>query len=156
LKQQHHQPGERMQTLRTMALAYPEAQEGIACAGTAAERRTIKARDKAFLFLGEANVMLKLGDSLAEAAELASREPNSCKAGASGWVTLTVAIVETLPPDLLRRWVDESYRLLAPKKLVALLEQQLPSLQSTAETGKKLAPKPRGAARRVSRRKPDV
>ena len=71
-------------------------------------------------------------------------------------MTLTVATVETLPPDLLRRWVGESYRLLAPKKLVALLELQLTSVQSTAETGKKLAPKPRGAARRASRRKPGV
>ena len=28
-------------TLRTVALAYPEAEEGVACAGTAAERVTV-------------------------------------------------------------------------------------------------------------------
>ena len=48
------------ETLRRVALRYPEAEEGVACEGTAAEKRTIKARGKAFLFLGATGAMLKL------------------------------------------------------------------------------------------------
>jgi hypothetical protein len=121
MKIQDHEQNKTMQSLRTVALSYPEAQQGIACAGTAAEKRTIKARDKAFLFLGKAEVMLKLCESLAEAVEWATKAPSICRVGATGWVTLTVGNVDVLPLDLLYRWIDESYRLLAPKKLVALL-----------------------------------
>ena len=108
------QTGEVLEALLRLALRYPEAQQGIACAGTAAEKRTIKARNKAFLFLGTAEAMLKLRDSLAEATGLAAKEPGLCKVGANGWVT--VKIGDGAPPlDLLERWVDESYRLLVPQ-----------------------------------------
>jgi hypothetical protein len=104
-----------------LALRYPKAEEGIACAGTALEKRTVKARSKAFLFLGTADAMVKLGDSLAEAARLAATEPDRYKVGTHGWVTVTFGGEESPPLDLLERWIDESYRLLAPKQLVALL-----------------------------------
>jgi hypothetical protein len=110
-----------LDALRTIALRYPEAEEGIACAGTAAERRTIKARNKAFVFLGRADIMVKLRGSLPEASALAAQDGNRCKAGANGWVKLTWSADAHAPVELLARWIDESYRLLAPKQLVALL-----------------------------------
>ena len=101
-----------IKALRQMALRFPETEEGIACEGTAVEKRTIKVRKKAFLFLGATDAMLKLRDSLPEASRLAREEPLRCKAGASGWVTVTV---KGAPKGLLRKWVEESYGLFAPK-----------------------------------------
>lgn len=109
------------QFLRDAALRYPEAQEGIACADTTAEKRTIKVRNKAFVFLGVADAMLKLHASLAEAAQLAAQKPDCFRVGAHGWVTVTFGNAEVLPVDRWVRWVDESYRLLAPKQLARLL-----------------------------------
>jgi hypothetical protein len=107
--------------LRTLALAYPEVGEGVACEGTALEKSTFKARNKAFLFLGTADMMVKLGDSLAEAVGLASEEPDRYKVGAHGWVTVSFDDRELPPIDLLERWIDESYRLIAARQLVAML-----------------------------------
>src|SRR5688572_15785556 len=82
--------------LRSAALRFPEAEEGIACEGTALEKRTIKARNKAFLFLGATDAMLKLHDSVAEATKLASKQPDRYKVGAHGWVTVSFRNGESL------------------------------------------------------------
>ena len=89
MKRKPHRKSEPAQALRISAMQYPEAQERIACEGTSLEKRTIKARSKAFLFLGAADAMLKLRESLAEATDLASQEPSRYKVGAHGWVTVT-------------------------------------------------------------------
>ncbi|MBZ0112860.1 MAG: MmcQ/YjbR family DNA-binding protein [Thermoanaerobaculia bacterium] len=106
--------------LRAYATTFPEVSEGASCVN-----RAFKARKKNFLFVGEKDdgsckVMLKLGPSLADAVEL-SRVDSRVEAGKSGWATIRFGASE--PPDLalLKRWVDESYRLLAPKSLVKLL-----------------------------------
>ena len=101
--------------LRLSALRYPEAEEGIACAGTAIEKRTVKARNKAFLFLGVSDAMLKLGESLAEAKRLAAKEPGRYSVGSGGWVKVTFGDDAALPLDVLERWIGESYRLLVPE-----------------------------------------
>jgi hypothetical protein len=108
-----------IQDLRGIALKYPEAQEGIACAGTALESRTVKVRNKAFLFMGKNDVMIKLGESVMEATKLASKTPDQYKVGAHGWVKVTFSDGNP-PPGVLARWIDESYRMLAPKQLLAL------------------------------------
>jgi hypothetical protein len=110
-----------MEALRKFALRYPEAEEGIACEGTEVESRTVKVRNKAFVFLGKTDVRLKLRDSLSEAAELAAKEPDCYNVGAPGWVKATFRPGQSPPAGLLERWIDESYRLLAPKQLVASL-----------------------------------
>jgi hypothetical protein len=102
-------------TLRATALRLPDTEEGVACEGTALEKRTIKVRRKAFLFLGAADAMLKLGDSKVEAAKLAAKEPDRYKVGATGWVTVKFGD-EPPPAGLLKRWIDESYRLAAPAR----------------------------------------
>jgi hypothetical protein len=112
-----------LEALRSVALRYPEAEEGVACEGTAAEKRTIKVRGKAFLFLGVSDAMLKLRSSLAEATSLASAEPTGYRVGAHGWVAITFGDTASPALDRLVRWVDESYRLLAPKELVARLPE---------------------------------
>jgi hypothetical protein len=110
-----------VQALRDLAKRYPEVQEGIACEGTYLEKITVKARNKAFLFLGVADVMLKLRESLPEAMKLAARDPSRYRAGISGWVTIKFGTSLPSQLDLLRKWLDESYRLVAHKDLVTAL-----------------------------------
>jgi hypothetical protein len=125
------------QALRRIALQYPEAEEGTTC-GKAA----FKARNKAFLFVGmddtSYNVMLKLRESLPEAAKLAARHPDRYGVGGVGWIKATFSHNESPPPGLFERWIDESYRLLAHKQLVALLpERGLPTGRSTKAAKKR-------------------
>jgi hypothetical protein len=112
-----------MNALRKIALGYPEAEEGIACRGTAVECATVMVGKKAFLFLGKKEFRLKLGDSLDEAAKLAAKHPDVYKVGAKGWTSIAVSGIQSAPKGLLERWIGESYRLLAPKKLVAALAE---------------------------------
>lgn len=50
-------------------------------------------------------------------------EPTGYGLGKSGWVTATFNAGEKAPPvALLKQWLDESYRAIAPKKLVKALE----------------------------------
>ena len=127
------------QALRRAALQYPEAHEGIACAGTALERRTVTVRGKAFLFVGTADARLKLNDSLVEATRLAATEPGRYQVGAHGWVAVTFGDVESLPVALLVRWIGESYRLLAPKQLTATLLVGSPPAELGSATPKRKA-----------------
>ena len=103
-----------LQSLRAIALALPGVSEGVACAGTPVEKRTLTVRGKAFLFLGlgkgSANAMVKLGPSLADALELARAQPTRVKVGATGWVTVTIPAGED-PPEALGGWIAESHGL---------------------------------------------
>jgi hypothetical protein len=90
--------------------------EGVSCEGTSLEKRTVKAGNKAFVFLGVADVMVKLRASLPEARRMAKKDPSRYKAGAHGWVTARLVDDETPPMALLQRWVDESYHLLVGTK----------------------------------------
>ena len=130
-----------MKTLRDLALKYPGAEEGIACAGTAIEKRTIKVRGKAFLFLGAGDAMLKLSGSLAEATRLAATEPSLFKVGASGWVTAKLNEDEPQRLEVFARWIDESYRLLAPKQLVALLPECILPAKNLKGAAKRKVPR---------------
>ena len=101
--------------LENLALAHPEVQQGIACAGTAVESRTFTIRKKAFLFVRPKAIMLKLRESLPEAVSLSSKEPKrfKAKAGAENWITIQLDAGPVPPAKLLERWVAESYRILA-------------------------------------------
>jgi len=122
MKQQKRNDSKPMQALRAIALSFPEAQEGIVC-----EKTAFEAGKKRFAFLGSDdatyNIMVKLGESLAEAAGLAAKEPAAYKVGVHGWVTAIFRHDQTPPAGLLEKWIDESYRQLAPKKLVARLSE---------------------------------
>jgi len=48
-------------------------------------------------------------------------KPTGYGLGKSGWVSASFTAKERPPLDLLREWIDESYRAIAPKKLVAAL-----------------------------------
>ena len=76
-------------------------------------KTTYKVRNKAFVFLGPADAMLKLNDSINEAQTFAAKLPANCKVGIGGWVTLKFANGETVPLDVLTRWIKESHQLFA-------------------------------------------
>ena len=57
-------------------------------------------------------------DSLAEAEKLSESQPDSYSLGSNGWLSGKFAKGEGPPAKLLHAWIEESYRALAPKKLV--------------------------------------
>src|SRR4029077_1175898 len=107
--------------LKTAALAYPEAWEDHPWGET-----VIKVRAKIFLFLHEGEEGLRLSVKLPRSREFALEypftKPTGYNLGKSGWVTASFAAKEKPPLDVLEAWLDESYRAVAPKKLVAALD----------------------------------
>jgi hypothetical protein len=96
------------------AMRFPGAEEGIACEGTAIEQPSVHVGKKSFLFVGKTRIMLKLSESVSECVLLAKEQPRVYKSGAGGWTTITIIPGDLPPVDLLKRWVKESYRLVAP------------------------------------------
>ena len=88
-------------------------------------KTAFKARKKSFLFLGELdgryNIMVRLGDSRFEAEAVAEKDPDLVSVGPH-WVTAEFANKYKFPVGLVARWIDESFRLVAPKKLIAELD----------------------------------
>jgi len=84
--------------------------------------------------LGDKNLTLKLIDAHEAAMSVARAVPTGYGMGKSGWVTLPLD--GDLPPlAILCDWIDESYRLIAPKKLIAELDSRLSSTgRTTSET----------------------
>jgi len=112
-------PKSAMQALRKVALRYPGTEEGVACEGTPIESRTVKARNRAFLFLTVGHARLKLRESLPEATKLASKRPDQLQVGSGGWVKASLEADGSTPVDVLERWIGESYRLMAGPPVVA-------------------------------------
>jgi predicted DNA-binding protein (MmcQ/YjbR family) len=106
--------------LRKKALGYPETDEHHPWGETA-----IKVKGKAFLFLHTAtdalSLSVKLPHSREDALALPFTEPTHYGLGKSGWVTSSFKKGDEVPVGILEDWLDESYRAIAPKKLVASL-----------------------------------
>lgn len=109
------------EALYAAALAYPEAAEDFPWG-----ERVVKVKGKVFLFAGyrdgKLRMTVKLPVSGAAALELPFAEPTHYGLGKHGWVTATFAAGDTVPLDLLMEWLDESYRAVAPKAVLAKLE----------------------------------
>jgi predicted DNA-binding protein (MmcQ/YjbR family) len=83
--------------------------------------RVVKVRGKIFVFLGgtSASITVKLVESHPHAMSVEGAAPTGYGLGKAGWVTVPVS---GLPAATLRDWVEESYRVVAPKRLVAELD----------------------------------
>jgi predicted DNA-binding protein (MmcQ/YjbR family) len=84
----------------------------------------VKVRGKIFVFLGPSGwkrITVKLDESHAHALSIDGAAPAGYGLGKSGWVTVPVR-GGGVSVALLREWVEESYRIVAPKKLVAELD----------------------------------
>lgn len=110
------QAGDLGAFLRQAALNKEEAEESVACAGTALEASSFKVSGKAFLFVGKKDARLKLQGLLVQAGEMAQLHPECVKVGAHGWVTITFGSSVNLATPMLEAWVEESYRVMRGKK----------------------------------------
>jgi predicted DNA-binding protein (MmcQ/YjbR family) len=108
--------------LRDFALTFPEVTEDSPWG-----HRAMKVNKKVFVFLGgeknakELSLSVKLPQSRDMAVDLPFAEPSGYGMGKHGWVTARFTKVGDVPLDLLRNWITESYRAIAPKKLLKLL-----------------------------------
>jgi len=104
-----------------LALAYPEAVEEHPWGHSA-----IKVKKKTFVFVAASpeglSLSAKLPHSSLEAKLLPFAQATGYGLGKSGWVTASFDVEEVPPVPVLQAWIDESYRAIAPKKLVALLD----------------------------------
>ena len=121
-----------LKELRAFGLAYPGAHLKSPWPG----HLDLAVKDKTFAYLsieGEPfGISCKLPHSNAVALMLPFTEPTGYGLGKSGWVSAKFPPAEKPPLELLKAWIDESYRAQAPKKLVATL-QKTPS--DSAESG---------------------
>ena len=111
------------QALLRAALGYPDAHLDHPWG-----EDVVKVRAKVFVFLGQeadrlyVTVKLPTSNMLALAQPFA--EPSGYGLGRAGWVTSAFDPGDAVPVDLLREWIDESYRAVAPRTLVARLGTQ--------------------------------
>jgi len=109
-----------LKELRAFGLAYPGAHTKSPWPG----HLDLAVKDKTFAYLsleGEPlSISCKLPKSSGVALMLPFCKPTGYGLGKSGWVS---ASFESHAPsvDMLKAWIDESYRAQAPKKLVAQL-----------------------------------
>jgi predicted DNA-binding protein (MmcQ/YjbR family) len=111
-------PGAR-DKIREFALSLPGAAEDHPWG-----EDVVKVNGKIFVFLGisrSRRMTVKLDESHAHALSIEGAERTGYGLGDSGWVTVPLR-APGVSLGLLRDWVEESYRIVAPKRLVAELD----------------------------------
>lgn len=123
--------------LLTFALGLPEAYEDHPWGETVA-----KVNKKVFVFLGVAEpgvaepgveqpadgpddrtgFTVKLADSHEAALSVPGAKPTGYGLGRAGWVTVRLG-ADAPPADVCADWIEESYRIIAPKRLVQRLDR---------------------------------
>lgn len=111
------------------ALTFPEAYEDHPWGEV-----VVKVNKKIFVFLGVGDgsyppgIGMKLPESQHEALAIDGIEPTGYNLGKSGWVSipLTADVIRSAEPELLREWIDESYRAVALKRLIKILDARTP------------------------------
>jgi predicted DNA-binding protein (MmcQ/YjbR family) len=111
------------EALRKHGLGFPETEEDFPWGHTA-----LKVRGKTFVWLDESEgalsltVKLPVSRDFAEVFDFAS--PAGYGLGRSGWISCRFGAGEAVDLDLMKRWIGESYRAVAPKKLAASVPDQ--------------------------------
>jgi predicted DNA-binding protein (MmcQ/YjbR family) len=111
--------------LRAYAMGFPGATEDFPWG-----ERVAKVNGKVFVFLGADPVAgagmglsVKLPISCEEALELPFTKPTGYGLGKAGWVSASFGPKDAPPVAILKSWIQESYRAVAPKKLLAELDE---------------------------------
>ena len=110
------------EALRGYGLSLPEAIEEFPWGHSA-----LKVRGKTFVFLSkeqELSLSMKLPVSRDFALVFDFTEPTGYGLGRSGWVSARFDGSEEPDLHLLKRWIRESYKAIAPKKLSASLPDE--------------------------------
>jgi predicted DNA-binding protein (MmcQ/YjbR family) len=109
--------------LRRYALAFPEAQEDRPW-----DHIAVKVRKKAFVFLsgetlheGKLSMTVKLPRTGEMTLTLPFMERAGYGLGRSGWVTMRLGAKDKADFAMLKAWIGESYRAVAPKTLARTL-----------------------------------
>ena len=115
--------------VRAFALSLPMAFEDFPWGVPVVKVATGSKWPPLFLWLGPRDadahaVYVKLTDSYEQAVSIAGAFPTTMS-GVGQWGRLTVPLPVT-DVDLLLDWIDESYRNVAPKRCVALLDSRVP------------------------------
>ena len=138
-----------LKELRAFGLAYPGAHTKSPWPG----HMDLAVRDKTFAYLsveGEPiHISCKLPRSAAMALLLPNTEPTAYGLGKSGWVSARFPDGD-VPVDVLKAWIDESYRAQAPKTLVKQLDGG--GVKPSAASSPSSNPRPRTTRRTSSRR----
>ncbi len=103
------------------ALTFPQAAEEWPW-----DERVIKVRGKIFVFLGMIEDALRVGVKLPVSADMALTLPfverMGYGLGRSGWVTARFGDGDAPDLDMLKGWIGQSYRAVAPRKLAKALD----------------------------------
>ncbi len=137
-----------LKELRAFGLAYPGAHTKSPWPG----HLDLAVKDKTFTYLsveGEPfSISCKLPQSNMMALALPFTNPTHYGLGKSGWVSASFPAGTDVPVELLKAWIDESYRAQAPKKLVAALAAAKSAGAAPSEPEPRRRPARRGSARR--------
>ena len=113
-----HRSAER--ALVKYALAFPSATEEWPW-----DERVVKVRGKIFVFLGMVEGSLRVGVKLPVSHEMALTlpycTPSGYGLGRAGWVTAHFTTRQKPDVPLLKSWIEQSYRAVAPRRLSASL-----------------------------------
>ena len=110
------------EALRRFGLGCPEAEEDFPWGHTA-----LKVRGKTFAWLDKSEGVLSMTVKLPVSRDFALvfdfAEPAGYGLARSGWISCRFPAGEKADLDLMKRWIAESYRAVAPKKLAAQLPE---------------------------------
>ena len=105
--------------LRAKAMSYPEVTETFPWG-----EHAFKVKGKTFVFMRDdeegTSFSVKLSASRAAALKLPGSEPTHYGMGAKGWVTLVPSSRSSMKQ--LATFIDESFRAVAPKRVLAALD----------------------------------
>lgn len=140
--------------LRAFGLAYPGAHTKSPWPG----HLDLAVNDKTFAYLSIEGDPFSIGCKLPHSGALALMLPFSTPTayglGKSGWVTAKPPADESIPVELFKTWIDESYRAQAPKRLVASLVTGAAQKPATKKPAAKKPAAKKPAAKKSAAKKP--
>lgn len=111
----------QIQQLRTFALSFPQSREDHPWGESA-----FKVKGKVFVFAGADSehwgIGVKLEESHRDALTKPFASPTRYGLGKHGWVSARFGPSERAPIPLLKRWIEESYTVIAPLSALEELE----------------------------------
>lgn len=141
--------------LHAFGLAYP----GVHFKSPWPGHKDLAVKDKTFAYLSNEGEPFKISCKLPQSSEVALMlpfcKPTEYGLGKSGWVTATFPEGKLPPVEMLKQWLDESYRAQAPKKLLKELDGGIATPQPSSVKKRKAVAKrtaSAGATKRASKR----